>query len=262
MKNIRKGKSLCIYSPKGGVGKTILAMNLAGVASLKNKRVLLVDYDMFNGGMCVLINDEINKTVYNLVDDLANNRFKSIDEYIYKYNDNIDILCSPKDPRQGVKIDAKFLNIILEKVVNVYDLIIIDTSSALDEINLFTLDSADNILFVASNDMFCIKNLKNIINIFNDSGFTNYKVLYNSSFDFKDQFYSPINVQKLIDTKINYKLEKDFFFKQISSYLYEYKIPMLEKDNYKKYKTSFKTLNTILDDILLDVSEVEDAKEE
>ena len=33
-----KAKSICFYSPKGGVGKTVLAMNVAGLLSMKKKR--------------------------------------------------------------------------------------------------------------------------------------------------------------------------------------------------------------------------------
>lgn len=257
MTNIRKGKSLCIYSPKGGTGKTILAMNLAGIASLKDKKVLLVDYDMFNGGLCMLLDEEINKTVYNFTDDIANNRIKDFNEYIYKYNDNIDILCSPKDPRQGGKVNPKYLEIILDKTRSRYDLTIIDTSSVLDEINLFTLDKVDNILFIVTNDMFCIKNLRNIINIFNDNGFNNYKVLYNTSFDPKEIYYSFSDVEKLIDSKINYCLDKSFFMKHISSYLFDSKIPALVNEKVKKYKNGIKCLNSILDDLLLEVEDAE-----
>ena len=45
MKNLRKGKVVCITSGKGGVGKTVLTANLAGIIESLNKKVLLIDLD-------------------------------------------------------------------------------------------------------------------------------------------------------------------------------------------------------------------------
>ncbi len=43
------GKSLCLFSGKGGVGKTILTLNLAAIYSQINKHVLIVDLDLSSG---------------------------------------------------------------------------------------------------------------------------------------------------------------------------------------------------------------------
>ena len=41
------GKSLCIFSSKGGVGKTITTLNLAGVFEVMGKRVFIGGTDCF-----------------------------------------------------------------------------------------------------------------------------------------------------------------------------------------------------------------------
>lgn len=248
--NELKGKSVCMYSPKGGVGKTILLANIGAIASLNNKKVLLIDFDLFNGTLSMFINEEINKTIYNLTDDLNNNRYKKINDYVYKYNENIDILCAPKDPRQGNKIDSKYIDIILERAANIYDLILIDTYPNLDNISITTLDFADEILFIINNDMFTIKNMKNIINIFEDNGIKNYKVLLNNSNDLKTQYFSILEIKKIIDTNIDYTISKNFYMKDITSYIYNSKIPMLENNNYKKYKDDVHNIEVLLKDIL------------
>ena len=55
----------------------------------------------------------IPKDIYNLIDDLNNNRFTEFNDYVSKYNDNIDVLSCPKDPRQGSKISSKYVEIVL-----------------------------------------------------------------------------------------------------------------------------------------------------
>ena len=43
---IKKGKSLCFFSAKGGVGKTTNLLNLAGILEQFDKKVLIIDMDL------------------------------------------------------------------------------------------------------------------------------------------------------------------------------------------------------------------------
>ena len=108
MKGI-KGKVIAISSSKGGVGKTIFATNLAGVYHHLKMKVLLIDMDLSCGGVNVMLNVDSDKTIYNLADDILNNRFKEASDYVYHYSEYVDILSSCKDPRQASKIDMKIL---------------------------------------------------------------------------------------------------------------------------------------------------------
>lgn len=244
-----KGKSLCVYSPKGGLGKTTLVANLGAVASVMGKKVLLIDFDLYFGCLSMFINENITKTLFNLTDDLNNNRYKSINDYVYKYNDNIDILCAPKDPRQGSKIDSKYIDIVLERVSGVYDLVIIDTYSNSDEITVSILDVVDNILFMIDNDPFTLKNVRNMINIFKDNEITNYKVMLNSFLTPKIDYFSNAEIKKIIGSNIDYTLSRNFFIKEISSSVYDNTIPILYGRNYKKHKSDIRNMELIIKEI-------------
>lgn len=243
------GKTICIYSPKGGVGKTVLALNLAGVASGLNYKVLLLDYDMTSGSLGMIINEEYKKTIYNMADDLMNNRYKKFSDYVYKYNDYIDVLPAPKDPRQGKKIESRYLSIILEKVRNQYDIVLIDTNSKMDEINLVAMDEADLNLFVIDNDIFTLKNMKNVITIFNDCNITNYRILLNMSNAFKTPYFSIMDMKKIINANIDYTLSRELFMRDITSYLYECKIPSLISGFERKYKNDYNNMKMVIDDL-------------
>ena len=41
-----KGTSICVFSAKGGVGKTITTLNLAGIFEMLKKKVLIIDFDL------------------------------------------------------------------------------------------------------------------------------------------------------------------------------------------------------------------------
>ena len=112
------GKIISISSTKGGVGKTTMTLNLAGIYHLLNKKVLIIDLDLYSGGVALSLNLNNKKDIFMLCDSLNNNRFSDFSEYVCKYNENIDVISAPRDPRQANKIDSKYLPIILEKAKN------------------------------------------------------------------------------------------------------------------------------------------------
>ena len=222
------GKSLCLFSGEGGVGKTILTLNLAAIYSQINKHVLIVDLDLSSGGIALATNKVFDKTIYNFVDDYNNNRFKDFNDYVVKYNENIDIMPSPKDPRQASKIDSKYIEILLDKAMFHYDMVLIDTNHNLNELNLVVLDAADNILFVIENDPMDLKNMKSLLSIFKDLDKTNYKILLNNSRDPFKKYFTLYDMKTIIKNNIDYEISSEFFFKNMDSYVMNGEIPMLQ----------------------------------
>ncbi len=242
-------KTICVFSPKGGVGKTILSLNLAGVASSMGLKTLLVDFDVHNGSLSVVIDEDISKTIYHLTSDLQNNRYKRLADYTYKYNEFIDILPAPRDPRQGNKIPSSYIDLIFDKISRNYDLVIIDTESAMNEMNVITLDKVDEILFVVDNDIMTLKNTRSILNIFSDIEKDNFKVLLNESIDFKNPYFSNQEIRRIIGANIDYYLSKGSYIKDITNVLYKNKIPSLIGAYSKKCKKDYNTLGLIINDL-------------
>ena len=63
----KTGRSICLFSGKGGVGKTILALNLAGIYQTIGKKVLLMDLDLSSGGISLATNKPSENNIYTLV---------------------------------------------------------------------------------------------------------------------------------------------------------------------------------------------------
>ena len=246
----KKGRSLCVYSPKGGVGKTILTMNLAGIAAVLGKKTLIIDLDLFNGGMALLTKEDIvNKNIFKLNSDVENGIINEMSNYIIAYKKNIDILCAPKDPRDAIKVDPKFIGSLIDKMEYSYDLVLIDTSSSLDKVNLNALNESDNILLVMTNDLLSIKNTKNIVTVFKDTNVDNYKILLNEGIDNIDTYFSYKDIKRIIGTNIDYSIEKTFFIKELTSYIYNREIPVLNKNIFANYKKEIAKLENVINDL-------------
>ncbi len=247
-----KGKSLCVSSSKGGVGKTFIVTSLAGIFASINKKVLIIDFDLSGGSIAVSLNTPFEKSLYNFIDDYDNNRYKRFEDYIthYNQNENIDFIASPKDPRQAIKIDSRFVEIILDKAINNYDIVLIDTNHDLNEFNISLMDKVDQILFVLTNDIQDIKNMRNLITVFKDIDLDYYKILLNNSRDPFKKYFSMYDIKNILKTNISYSLTPELFLKNIDLYVLDGKIITLEPKMKNVFNKDYITFMTIATDFM------------
>ena len=254
MKGI-KGKVIAITSSKGGIGKTIFATNLAGVYHHLKKKVLLIDMDLSSGGINVLLNLSESKTIYNLADDILNNRFKDSSSYVYHYSECIDILPSCKDPRQASKIDIKLIEQIIAIYKNNYDVVILDTTHIPTSYTLTALDLSDKVLFMLTDNLLDLKNSSSMLTILNEIKEDKVKVILNCSNKNEKNYFSKYDISSIIKHNIDYILPNSMFIPNINKYLMDGKILVLN-DNLKfKNKSDRDLLINIAEKVIGDDDE-------
>lgn len=246
---LKQAKIITVTSTKGGVGKTTLALNLAGLISLDKKKVLVLDADLYGNAVALSTKADQDKTLFTLVDDLKNNRFISEQDYVTKYNDYLSILPAPKDPRQANKIGSKYLNIVISKLKPRYDYIIIDTNNTLDDFNLIALDNSDDVLFVITNDPVALKNMRTVVSIFTDIEKENYKIILNETVSSRN-YLTNYDMKHMIHANIDYIIPASFTIKNIDNYVLEGKILTLDNKIRTRYKKGIQSLEKIKDSIL------------
>lgn len=212
------GKIITISSVKGGVGKTTMTLNLAGIYCELNKRVLIIDLDLYFGGIAASLNVKNKKDIYTMIDSMANNRFTELKKYVTTYNKNIDVLACPKDPRMGAKVSGRYIPVIFDLAKKEYDVVLVDTYHILDEINLTALDYSYMTLFIITNDIVDLKNMKSLISIFKDTDKKNYLILLNNSRDIGKDYLSLYDIRTIIKNNIDYTLSKNYYIKNIDKY--------------------------------------------
>ena len=249
MASTKKSKTVMIASTKGGVGKTIFTLDLAGIICTLEKKVLIVDLDLTSGGIALALNKSYNKSVYEMSEDLKNNVFEDFNNYVLRYNKYISVIACPKDPRDASKIDLRYLDMIIDQAGFLYDVILIDSNHDLGPTTLYLMDKVDEIIFMLNNDPFNLKSTRSIISILKNLGIDNYKVLLNNSNNpFKD-YFSMYDIKKTIQANIDYTLSSEFFIENIDKIIMSGNIPTLLKDVPRVYQKDYSTLLTIAADI-------------
>lgn len=245
-----KGKSMCFTSAKGGVGKTVNILNLAGILEQLEKKVLIIDCDLYGGGIALYLNKNSDNSIYNMYFDLLNNTYKDLSNYVVKVDNYIDVLCAPKDPRDANKIDCNYIKEIINKGKMEYDVVLVDTNHALNDIKLSVLDAVDEVMFMVTNDPLDLKNITSLLSILDSLEFNNYSILLNNSRDPFKNYFSFYDIRKIIGHEINYSLSVDMYLKEIDKYVMKGQIISLDKSFPSVMSDDYKTLVLIATDLL------------
>ena len=251
----KNGKIISVSSVKGGVGKTTMAINLAGIYYMMKKRVLLIDADFFGGGISVWLDSRNRKDIFMLMDSISNHRYSGIRDYVVSYNSGIDVLASPKDPRNALKVDSKYIPIIFEFARREYDVIIVDTNHIMNEINLMILDYVDTTLFMVTNDLLDLKNTKTFLNIFKETGKSNFIVCLNQSRDTGKDYLSLFDIRNILKCNINYTVPNSFYIKNIDKYVLDGEILTLNNRIYKTHSGDISRLEMIARELIKEASD-------
>lgn len=252
---LKQAKVYLVTSVKGGSGKTLTTLNLAGLYNLQNKKTLIIDLDLYSGNIALLLNLDVKNDLFTISDDFNNNRFEHIEDYITKYNNNIDVLAAPKDPRTASKINSRYLSVIIAKAKMKYDVILIDTNHMLNEINLVAYDYSDYILYVIQNEFMTAKNMRTMLSIFGDMGKNNYRIILNKSLG-KKSYFTEYDFKHMMNGNIDYTIPESFYIKNIEKYLLNGEIPLLNKKIYKSNKKTVNNLQKLMKSIELNEQEI------
>jgi len=239
------GKVIAISSVKGGVGKTTVALNLAGLYFLMGKKVLIIDLDLYSGGIATCLNIDAKNDIYTLVENMGNNLFTVLNDYVTKYNNGIDILACPKNPQYVSKIESKYIIKILTLAKLEYDVILVDMNHVLDEINLVTLDSCYKIGFIISNDVVDLKNMRSLISIMEETDKHNYEIILNDSRDTGKDYISLFDIRNIIQKNVNYTIASSFYVKNIDKYVLRGEILTLNKSINMFYGKEIKNMRKL-----------------
>jgi len=226
----RNGKVISISSVKGGVGKTTMVTNLAGIYYTMKKKVLIIDADFYSGGVSAWLDIRNKKDIFMMCDSFSNNRYSNIKDYVVSYNNGIDVLSCPKDPRFAMKIDSKYIPMIFEFAKREYDVILVDTNHIMNEVNLMILDNVYSSLFIVTNDLIDLKNTKNLISIFKETDKSNYKMVLNCSRDTGRDYFSLFDIRNIIKNNIDYTISSSFYIKNIDKYVLNGEILTLNRN--------------------------------
>jgi pilus assembly protein CpaE len=157
------GQLVAVYSPKGGVGCTTVAINLAvGIQMIEpDSKVALVDCNLQFGDVGVSLNLRANRTITDLVDHIGELDLDLVESVMTKHDaSGVQVLLSPAKPEDADLVSADHVRRVLESMKQLYDYIIVDLGSRLQDLELSVFDLANRIILVTAPDVPSVKDVR------------------------------------------------------------------------------------------------------
>jgi pilus assembly protein CpaE len=158
----KEGGVIVVFGPKGGIGTTLLAVNLAVALHQRPdaNRTILVDASLQFGDVGVFLNLSPNRNITDLCATIEDLDADAIDTTAVAHASGLKALLAPPRPEMADLVTPDYLKRILEELRRQYDFVVVDTATIINDTMLNALDLADRIVLIATPDIPAIKNAR------------------------------------------------------------------------------------------------------
>ena len=198
---------ISLFSPKGGVGRTTLAFNLA-VALGVDRKVCLIDGSLqFSDLRGLLRAPAAAPSIMNLPTDRI--RDTDLAEVVWKDPSGIDVLLAPPRIEMAEMVTVRDIEKALSIIRQVYEVIVIDTRPALSDDVLAFLDASDLILEVLAYDSMAIRALAMAEEAFATIGYAPHKLEAVLNRSDSTGGFTKTDVEEALNRRIDHEVVSD-----------------------------------------------------
>ena len=152
---------IAVFSPKGGAGRTTIAVNLAvALHEQTRERVCLFDANFQFGDVGVLLN--LNPRTRSIADavETGDPDPDIIESVIVNHSRGVRVMLAPPTPETAELITAAHARKVATHLRETHTYTLVDLPSALTEQSLAIMDAADTVLVIAALEITSIKNVR------------------------------------------------------------------------------------------------------
>ena len=161
----REGKIIAVFSPKGGIGCTTIAVNLGVALADKGSSTVLVDGSLQFGDVAVMLNLKSSTTIIDLVERTDELDYDLVSSVVTSHSSGLKVLSAPSRPEMAELVTESHIKKLLQALRQMYDFVIIDTASSLNDVSLAMLDVADRIVLVTQQNLPTLKNVSRFFDL-------------------------------------------------------------------------------------------------
>lgn len=202
---------IACFSPKGGVGTTMIAVNVATwLAAQAPGHVLLADLDLQFGQVATHLNLKPQLTLAELAsDDQSLREPELLRAYTITHDSGLAVLAAPGTPESGRLITPEQVSLALSTARTAFGTIVIDAGSELDERSLAVLERAEAVLIPIVPEIGALKALHSLLEYLTEVGSAAAAATFVLNHLFAREMLSMKQVEAAIGTKVEAEIPYD-----------------------------------------------------
>jgi Flp pilus assembly CpaE family ATPase len=161
-----EGQIVTVFTAKGGVGKTMLAINLGVVlAQGGSNRVCVVDLDLASGDVAISVLLDPARSMADAVSMAGRLDATGAASLLTPYRPGLEMLLAPATPGDADKITATLVGELLAVLRRMFDYVVVDTPPQINEHVLTALDASAHHVLLTTPDVPALKNLRVVLDV-------------------------------------------------------------------------------------------------
>lgn len=162
----RGGRVVGVVSPKGGVGKTTVATNLAvGLAQQTALPIVLVDLDVQFGDVASALDLDPEHSLLETVQGPATRDTMVLKTFLTQHASGLYVICAPPTPAAADNVTGQDVSRLLEMLASEFAYVVVDTAPGLSEHTLAALDRSTDLVLMTSMDVPGVRGLRKEVDI-------------------------------------------------------------------------------------------------
>ena len=155
------GRIVVIASPKGGVGKSTVAVNLAvGLAEADPASVVVVDLDLQFGDVAAMLGVSPRHSAVDAMGKAAARDDFVLGTFLHEHPDGFFVLAAPDNPAAADPVDPTRVGHLLRQLSVRFRHIVVDTAPGLGDIALAAVEQASALVLVAGPDTASVRGMR------------------------------------------------------------------------------------------------------
>ncbi len=209
----RARRTVAVYSPKGGVGTTTIAVNVAIAAVARRPdRVVLVDMARQFCGVATHLNLDPKQTLADVVrSDAALREPELLRTYSMRHGSGLHVLAAPAAPESAETITPAHVAQVLSTLLQSYDLVVVDAGSTLDERVLTIFEAAESVILPVYPEMAALNSMHALLEYLSEAGSVGLKSTFVLNYVFARDILKLRDVESSLGAKVAFELPYDPF---------------------------------------------------
>ncbi len=160
------GRVVTVVSPKGGVGKTTVATNLAvGLAAAAPQSTVVVDLDVQFGDVATALGLQPEYTLPDAVAARASEDSMVLKTFLTQHPRGLFAVCGSDSPAAGDTVTGEDVGRLLASLARQFRYVVVDTAPGLSDPTLAAIDRATDVVLLSSMDVPGVRGLRKEIDV-------------------------------------------------------------------------------------------------